>query len=236
MPIVSRPGDGDERGPAHITDDRTADRTQQAGQRKPAPCGKDARGNVSWTTIAGLSSGTMIRTPAGHAAIEELSPGDLVVTRDHAPQPIRWIGSRLVQATGDLAPMILRKDSVGNDRDLVVGPGHRILLCEWRAELMFGEPEVLASVRHLTDAEHADRQGFGEVELYQILFDNHEIVTANGAFCESYHPDEHGMHWLSDPAREEIFQLLRKLRTGSSSYGPLARRALRRHEIRAIQR
>ena len=129
------------------------------------------------------------------------------------PQPVRWIGSRTVRATGALAPVSIRKDTLGNDRDLLAGPDHRFLLCEWRAELMFGEPEVLASIRHLAGSESIHRQGRSEIELYLILFDNHEIVTANGAFCESYHPGDHGMHWLTDTAREQIFRIFPTLRT-----------------------
>lgn len=34
-------------------------------------------------------AGAMIETPSGPRAIEYLRPGDLVVTRDHGPQPIR---------------------------------------------------------------------------------------------------------------------------------------------------
>ena len=36
--------------------------------------------------------GTWITTPNGQIPIEELAAGDMVVTMDHGPQPIRWIG------------------------------------------------------------------------------------------------------------------------------------------------
>ena len=40
-----------------------------------------------------FASGTLIKTPNGQTLIEQLAPGDMVLTMDHGPQPIRWIGS-----------------------------------------------------------------------------------------------------------------------------------------------
>ncbi|WP_343035140.1 Hint domain-containing protein [Parasulfitobacter algicola] len=40
----------------------------------------------------------MIATPQGNRRIETLTPGDLVTTRDHGDQPVRWIGQRTVPA------------------------------------------------------------------------------------------------------------------------------------------
>src|SRR5690606_26001535 len=38
--------------------------------------------------------GTLILTDQGEVAVEKLRAGDIVMTRDHGPQPIEWIGSR----------------------------------------------------------------------------------------------------------------------------------------------
>lgn len=46
------------------------------------------------TDIVCFTRGTMIACPEGLRAVEDLKPGDLVITRDHGPQPIRWIGGR----------------------------------------------------------------------------------------------------------------------------------------------
>lgn len=85
---------------------------------------------------------TMIETGRGAVAIEKLTEGDLVQTRDHGLQPIRWIGWRTVDARHDLAPIRIKAGTFGNDRDLLVSPQHRILVSDWMAELLFGEDEV----------------------------------------------------------------------------------------------
>lgn len=49
---------------------------------------------VDIVTVPCFAAGTMIRTPAGDVAIETLRVGELVMTLDGGPQPVRWIGSR----------------------------------------------------------------------------------------------------------------------------------------------
>ncbi|WP_305884600.1 Hint domain-containing protein, partial [Limimaricola litoreus] len=41
-----------------------------------------------------FTAGTRIATPFGPRRAEDLAVGDLVLTRDHGPQPLRWTGSR----------------------------------------------------------------------------------------------------------------------------------------------
>ncbi len=50
-------------------------------------------------------AGTMIATPSGPRAVEDLRPGDLVETLDHGPRPLRWVGDRVVAGLGPLAPV-----------------------------------------------------------------------------------------------------------------------------------
>lgn len=54
--------------------------------------------NSSFTTentgVTCFTSGTAILTPGGDVLIDELCVGDLVVTADNGPQPIRWIGKK----------------------------------------------------------------------------------------------------------------------------------------------
>ena len=80
-----------------------------------------------------FAQGTWVTTPSGQVPIEELAAGDMVVTMDHGPQPIRWIGSSKRPATGNMAPILIRKGALGNTRDLRVSPQHRMLLSGWQA-------------------------------------------------------------------------------------------------------
>jgi hypothetical protein len=175
-----------------------------------------------------FASGTRIRTPEGERAVETLRPGDLVETLDHGPQPLRWTGRTRVAADGTLAPVLIRKGALGNCRDLMVSPQHRVLLRGWRAEMLFDVPEVLVAAIHLVDGTRILRRPGGRITYHHILFDTHQIVFSEGAPTESFHPGDWSTGTLDAAQRAELLALFPDLaRTG---YGPAARRALKRHE------
>ncbi len=175
--------------------------------------------------------GTMIATPRGARAIETLKVGDYVITRDHGPQPIRWIQSRKVPGLNELGPIRVRKGVMdGQQRDLLVSPQHRLLFQGYKAELLFGESEVLVSARHLVDGLDIVQETPKEVTYVHMLFDRHEVIYAEGAATESFHPGESSISGITDQARDELFKIFPELRSLPSSYGQTARRCLRQHE------
>ena len=46
-----------------------------------------------------FAPGTLIWTDRGDVSVERLRPGDRILTADHGPQPLRWIGRREVDFT-----------------------------------------------------------------------------------------------------------------------------------------
>ncbi|EET48964.1 Hint domain-containing protein [Thalassobium sp. R2A62] len=190
-------------------------------------------GTTAWTDFAPVcfTSGTRIATVSGDRRIEDLVAGDLVLTMDRGYQPIRWIGSSKVPATGDFAPILIRKGALGNDRDLRVSPQHRMLLQGWQAEMLFGELEVLATAKSLLNDQTILRDEGGEVEYFHMLFDSHEIIWAEGARSESFHPGQQGWTALDQATRDEILTLFPQLADGTlNDYGPAARMSLKHKE------
>lgn len=184
----------------------------------------DGKFNIDNNLIAGeiingavcLTRGTLIDTPAGPRFIETLQEGDLVNTLDHGAQPIRWIGSRRVPATGALAPVLIRMGALGNLRDMWVSQNHRMLVRGPQAEVLFGERDVLVAAKHLVN-DHSIRivEGgkgtgmveSGMVEYYHMLFDAHQIVFAEACPTESLYPGQEALKSVSDEARCEILTL-----------------------------
>lgn len=199
--------------------------------------------NNTQATVGGTGSnlgppcfvaGTRIATPESERAVEELRPGDLVETLDHGPQVLRWVGRRRAPGQGELAPIRIRKGTLGNARDLWVSPQHRMLLTGWRAELFFGEREVLAAAKHLIDDGAIRPVPRPEVTYLHLMFDRHEVIRAEGAWTESFHP---GSWMLAADAdlRAELSALFPEL-GGAGAGWPTARKVLRGTEATVLRR
>ena len=194
------------------------------------------------TIVICFAEGTQIETPRGPVPVEALEAGDTVTNSDGHPVEIRWIGSRKMSAGAlrrwpHLRPVEIRAGALGEGlprRDLTVSPQHRILLSDWRAEILFGESEVLIPAKALIDDRSIKTSGIVEVTYHHILLDRHEIIRAEGVPCESFHPGETVMSAMEQPVRDELFELFPELETDHAAYGPTARHVLRGYEATAF--
>lgn len=191
--------------------------------------------NFETVNVVCFVRGTRISTASGDVEIQNLQEGDMVITGDHGPQPIRWIGSSTVCGQRHLAPIRIRQGALGNTRDLCVSPQHRMLLRGWHAELHFGTSEVLVPAKHLVNDTSIRRDVRDEVEYWHILFDSHEIVRAEGIQSESLHPGTMGIGGMETDVQEEIFNIFPHLRTDIDTYGAAARMSLKKKEARLMR-
>ncbi|MRU16730.1 hypothetical protein FDP25_14915 [Roseovarius sp. A21] len=183
-----------------------------------------------------FTPGTRILTGHGERPIEDLREGDMVVTRDHGLRPIRWIGKRSVPGKGRFAPVHVGANALSGAREgLVVSPQHRILFTGYRAELLFGEPEVLVPAKHLIDGRDVVQQDVDEVTYIHVMFDRHEVIYAEGIATESFHAGDVGLGAVDAAAREELFAIFPELRSAPYRHGKTARTCLKAHEARLIQ-
>ena len=189
-----------------------------------------------------VARGTRIDTMRGPLAVEDLVCGDLVRTMDGVPQPVRWIGSRRVQAREmaldpSLRPVRFEPDAMGPgnpERALRVSPQHRVFLQDWRAQLMFGEDQVLVPAKSLINDSTVRREtGNEEIEYFHILFDEHQIMFTEGLATESFHPGAYTLAELDAPVRAELLKLFPHLQD-DTGYGAVARPALRAWEARML--
>jgi len=183
-----------------------------------------------------FTPGARILTPRGLRRVESLRPGDLVITRDNGPQPVRWIGSRTVPGIERFAPIRVAAHVLdGSTAPLLVSPQHRFLFTGYKAELLFGCDEVLVAAKHLLDGRDVTRAPQVEVTYIHVMLDRHEVIYANGAATESFHAGDIGLAAISDQSREEMFRIFPELRSHPEAYGPTARPCLKRHEARLLQ-
>ena len=181
---------------------------------------------VENTGVVCFASGTRILTTDGDRRIDMLQAGDRIVTRDNGVQTLRWIGQRQLDAvdlarTPRLRPIQLSPALTGGDAPLIVSPQHGVLFT------LDGE-ETLVRATHLARMQGGAARvmhGCRSVTYFHLLFEDHQIVFANGAPSESFFPGAFAMAALHSEVRSEIFALFPDLRMqdAETAYGRQAR-------------
>lgn len=161
--------------------------------------------------------GTRIRTANGELPVEDLRAGMMVETLDAGPQKLGLVLRREILAeelagNPKLRPVVMPAGSLGNGlplRDLRVSRQHRMLVSSPVVQQMFGQNGVLVSAVKLAalpgicvDMETS------RVEYFHLLFDDHQVVFAEGTPSESLYTGELALNALPQEAVEEIFEIL----------------------------
>ena len=134
--------------------------------------------------VACYCRGTMILTPAGEVAVEELRIGDSVTTYAGQARPVKWIGrrsydGRFVAGRRDVLPIRFRPGSLGPNvphRELCVSPHHAMFLdgALVPAELLVNGVSVVQE-----DVVETGR-------VFPCRARDHDVLIAEGAPAESF--------------------------------------------------
>ncbi|MEP3846266.1 MAG: Hint domain-containing protein [Paracoccaceae bacterium] len=188
------------------------------------------------TGVVCFSVGTLIATPTGETPVEDLRPGDLVLTADNGPRHLvhsiaRNLGAMDLADHPNLRPILIKPGAFGVDRPLVVSPQHALLL-EFEGE------------QHLIPAKHLARMQGGKVRVMQgcrrityvhLLFEQHEAIFANGRATESFYPGPEALKAMSAEKKAELLALFPEFRhatSGVTSVWPQVRPIARRETTR----
>lgn len=192
------------------------------------------------TYVPCFTEHTLIKTRRGEVPAARLRIGDMVLTRNHGYQPIRWIGTRRLEraqlaANPALNPVVIRAGALSvntPERDLTVSPQHRMLIGGGRAQLWFGEDEVFVAALHLTCLDGVEQIRPEAVTYVHIMFDTHQIISGDGAWSESYQPGDMTMGNMDEEQRAELFAIFPELFDGNAGQlYPAARVTLKKHEV-----
>jgi Hint domain len=190
----------DSYGDMNIDEIRTGSLTNVAGS--------DA-GVISTTNnavnIVCFVAGSMIETPNGAVAVENIRCGDLVLTRDNGAQIVKAIPMKQLNlhcAPDRLRPIAFEAGSLGQNRPnqrLCLSPHHRVLVTD-----PLGNP-VLVPAKALI-GRHGVRimRGKQQVSYYHLVFSRHEIIWANGMPTESFFPGQMALRAVSRETLEQV--------------------------------
>lgn len=164
-----------------------------------------ARARIAEVACVSFTRGTRITMASGQQClIEDLKVGDKVLSRDDGPQTVRWIGQTTTRAVGDFAPIRIKKGTLNNENDLIVSPNHRLFIYQRVDEIGAGRSEILVKAKHLVNGDSVTVQDGGFVDYFQLLFDDHQIIFAEGIAAESLMLDERTSPALPTEVAQEI--------------------------------
>ncbi|MBV7410087.1 Hint domain-containing protein [Maritimibacter sp. DP1N21-5] len=129
---------------------------------------------------SGLGLGATVMTADGALPVEFLEPGDRVVTYDAGLQRLDRVTVRQIAACEAIRirPSVMDDD---NGRNLVISARQKLLIRDWRAEMIFGKKAALVEARRLADGAYfAPMQGRGPVRLFQLHFAQAQHVVHLG--------------------------------------------------------
>lgn len=180
-----------------------------------------------------FAAGTLIQTPDGPKPVEHIGPGHYVTTINGRKATVRWVGQRRYRIHENNRPIRFRAGAIGNTRDLIVSPQHRILVRDWRVSLLFGLSGALIAAQEFVNGSDVVFEDVEFVTYVHLLFDRHEIILSEGAPTESLYPGPCALNNLAPAARAELLAVFPELQSHSHVARPVAP-TLKRHEARLL--
>nr|WP_246344079.1 Hint domain-containing protein [Acidocella aromatica] len=129
-----------------------------------------------------FARGTRLLSPSGYRPVEELRPGDPLITASGERRPVRWVGWR----TLDLGPARARNALPVLIMPGAFGPGRPRRILRLSPLHCVYANGVLIPVTHLVNGATILRERAAAATYYHVELDRHDILLAEGLECESY--------------------------------------------------
>ncbi|MEM1236500.1 MAG: Hint domain-containing protein [Pseudomonadota bacterium] len=168
-----------------------------------------------------LARGTLIATPMGPVAIEDIQPGMMVSTLSDGPQPVVWKGATTIvpgaPGQSEEASILTRVpgDAWGMQR-----PSHDLLL-GFGARILRATQNILVPATTLIDGDTAfSVQPPSPVRVFHLALPRHACIQASGINVETYHPGDIPRRYLR-PEVQALFLSLFPHLDNLNDFGPL---------------
>ena len=149
-------------------------------------------------SFASMGRGAILQTETGPCAVEDLLPGDKILTASNGFQTLLWKGSMTIipgpqNQRPEMGTMTrLTSEAFGYGRpmpDLVLGPSARMTHKSAGVRTLTGRNSALIPVRDFIDqSQIIELTPVSAVQVYQLGFGDHERLCVNGIEIESLHP------------------------------------------------
>lgn len=168
--------------------------------------------------------GSQVDTADGPIAVEDLLPGDRILTGAAEPQPLLWIGRTSLLPARPGSPgrrqlISFMADSMGLQKPgatLVAGPAARLLRSTGGGSPLLTPPAALCD--GMTIFETAPPT---PVDMYHLCLPQHAVITVGGLEFETYHPGPDALKLASHPIKT-LFLNMFPHADSIRDFGPLA--------------
>lgn len=140
----------------------------------------------------GLLGHSLIMTLTGEKRVADLKPGERIVTRDAGAAVLRDVCQRRIMARA----VRVKASSLGHnrpERDATLPAGQPVLVRDWRAQALFGAPQVLVAAARLVDGEFVTLRDSTSMTVYDLKFDTPHVLYVDGLETASFLGDHHNV-------------------------------------------
>ncbi|WP_122074031.1 Hint domain-containing protein [Pseudophaeobacter sp. EL27] len=178
-----------------------------------------------------FTRGSLVETTTGPIAVEDLLPGDEIMTQDGGSQPLIWKGSTsLVPSRSDAKGRAHRltsfmPDSLGLQKPascVVAGPAARLLRLPPHMRVSADASQLLTLVEEFQDGMNIfETAPPTVVDLFHLCLPEHAVINVGGLEFETYHPGPEALKLVSYAIKTLYFNLFSHVES-LSGFGPLA--------------
>ncbi len=129
--------------------------------------------------LMAVLAGTPVLTLDGALPVEYLQPGDRILTRAGA----RRLVQVAVSVVRNARVVRIAHGTLGVDcptEDVTVSAAQQILVRDWRAKAMFGQPQAMIAAARLADGEYIRAETLPEARFFTLTFENDAVIYAGG--------------------------------------------------------
>ena len=150
-----------------------------SGKRAAHPFSHSTVAAQADLALAGIPQGFDILTCEGALPVETLVKGDRVISRTTGSVALLGVRCRVLEThVVEVAPNVLR-DYTQTDC-LILPAAQRVLLRDWRAKALFGQPQAVAPVGALVDHGFIRDLGMQEICVFDLSFTRDQVIYAAG--------------------------------------------------------
>ncbi|MDG1451044.1 MAG: Hint domain-containing protein [Ascidiaceihabitans sp.] len=180
------------------------------------------------SAFSAFARGSLMSTPNGQVAVEDLLPGDELNTSTGEPAKILWIGSStFVPAAPDRRMPLIRimADTFGQSRPssfLTVGPSARLLQTPHHLRGDNNGTRMFTKADEFVDGVNViEICPPTPVSMFHICLTRHAAITVGGMEMETFHPGASVTRNVSYEMRDLFLSMFPHI-AHTSDFGPLA--------------